>query len=364
MFPILIAVILAAPSADQQLYERLSAQVAAGWDQDHHAFVDRSEAPSSAALELSIRRAGETEGDWRERAARTMDFTWTLYDSVGGGFMENAKNADPMHPSFDKRGDTNARRLENLVDMMEAGYGKPARRRAAQVIDYFDRVLLDGRGGFMPSQIGDRFLLPEVNGLAIHAWLRWSAATGDVRRRDFALLSIDRVWRKCWDPRFGLMRKGDFDMVISPPLLVDQVETGRACLLSAQVVGREIDRKRAIQLGDLILARFEDPKRGGFYTRAVPDKKGETKKAPIVSEENARAARFLCELSAATGEARYRAAARRAWLAFGDKLEKETLGAAEWALAVRESFAPTTYARAEWPAPEAVKAKKRSRRFR
>jgi uncharacterized protein YyaL (SSP411 family) len=365
MLPLVLAITLAAPAADQALYERLSAQVEAGWDAEHHAFIEKGGTPSSSALELSVRRAAEGGEGWRERASGTMAFTWTLYDSVGGGFVHSQKSANPAHPSFDKRGDSNAHRLSNLVDLMQAGYGDHSAERAAQVIDYFDRVLLDGRGGFMPSQSGDRYLLPEINGLAIHAWVRWCALTGDTRRRDFALKSLDRVWNVTWDARFGLMRKGDFDTYISPPLLIDQVEAGRACLVTSQIVGRDIDRKRAVQLGEVILGRFVDPKTGGFYTRSVPDKKGDIKKAPLLAAENARAARFLCELSAATGEPRYREAARRAWTAFEDKFEKQTFTeAADWALAVRESFDPTVHARADWPEPEAREARPRSKRFR
>jgi len=364
MFALTLAVILAAPAADRALYDRLSGQVEAAWDQGRNAFVERG-VPSTSALELAIRHAAEGDDAWRDRATGTMAFTWSLFDSVGGGFVHEEKNADPSHPSFDKRADSNALRLSNLVDMMEAGYGDPSERRAAQVVDYLDRVLLDGRGGFMPSQIGDRFLIPQINGLVLHAWLRWAAAAGDARKRDFAVKSLDVVWDHAWDERFGLLRKGDFDVVISPPLLTDQVEFGRACLLSSQVLGRKVDRTRAVQLGDLILARFEDSKKGGgFYTRAVPDKKGGIKKASVELDENARAARFLCELSAATGDARYRDAARRAWTALDEKIANESLGAAEWALAVREAFEPTTYAKADWPEREEAKPRPRSVRFK
>lgn len=366
MLPVILAVTLAAAPADRALYDRLSAQVEAAYDTKRNAFVDKSGSPSTSAAELAIRRAAEDGGDaWRERATRTLEFTWTLFDSVGGGFVQEDKHANPAHPGFEKRADANALRLSNLLDMMEAGWGDPAEARAAQVVDYFDRVLLDGRGGFMPSQVGDRFLLAEVNGLALHAWLRWCAASGDLRGRDFAVKSLDRVWEHCWDERFGLMRKGDFDVVISPPLLVDQVEFGRACVLSAQVMGRDADRRRAIQLGEIVLGRFEDTKKGGgFYTKAVPDKDGGTKKAGADLAENARAARFLCELSAMTGDPKYREAARRAWTVLDQKIAREGLGAAEWALAVRETFEPTTWAKVEWPQPEERKPRARSVRFK
>jgi uncharacterized protein YyaL (SSP411 family) len=353
----------AAPAAD--LHERLAAQVASGWDEAFGAFAEKSGLPSAAAVELALLRAQGAEGDlWRERAIRTADFTWTMFDSVGGGFVHLPEHADPAHAGFEKHTDSNARRLGNLVDLMQAGAGEDTERRARQVIDYFERVLLDGRGGFMPGQSGDRFLVPDVNGLAIHAWLRWCAETGDVRRRNFAMKSLDRLWEHAWDDNFGLMRKGDFDMVIAPPQLIDQVEAGRAALLASQVVGRKGDRERSVRLGNLILANFGDAKSGAFMTRTVPDKKGGFKKAAVIPAENARAARFLCELSAATGDARYRAAAERAWEGLAEKISKETLGAADWALAVRESFAPATVARAEWPVEKAETPKPRSKRFR
>jgi len=365
MIPFVLAVTLAAPSNDQALYERLAAQTAQAWNAERGAWVEKDGLPSTSSVELALLRSGEPGGDqWRQRAERTIDFTWTLFDSVGGGFVQLPKHADPTNPGFDKRTDSNAARLENLVDLMQAGGGETAEKHAAQVIDYFERVLLDGRGGFMPGQIGDRFLIPDVNGLAIHAWMRWCAATGDARRRDFGLLSLDRLWSKTWDDRFGLMRKGDFDVVLGPPQLTDQVEAGRAYLLSSQVTGRQIDRDRAVLLGNLIVDRFVDRRKGGFLTRSVPDKDGGVKKAPVESSENARAARFLCELSAATGDPRYRAAARTAWAAFEEKFEKEGLRASEWAIAVHESFAPANYARADWQTPETAKPKPRSRRFR
>lgn len=364
MLPLVLAITLAAPTGAQPLYDRLCGQVETAWDANRRAFVERG-VPSTSAMELAILRAAEGDDAWRERARGTMDFTWSLFDSVGGGFVHEARSADPTSAHFDKRAESNALRLSCLVDQMEAGDADPARHRAAQVVDYLDRVLLDGRGGFMPSQIGDRFLIPDINGLVLHAWLRWAAAAGDTRKRDFAVKSLDVVWDHAYDERFGMLRKGDFDAVISPPMLIDQVEFGRACLLSSQVLGRQVDRTRAVTLGKLILERYEDPKKGGgFYTRAVPDKKGGIKKAPVDLAENARAARFLCELSAATGDARYREAAVRAWTALDEKIAKETLGAAEWALAVRESFDPTTYAKADWPAPEQSKPRPRSVRFK
>jgi uncharacterized protein YyaL (SSP411 family) len=67
----------------------------------------------------------------------------------------------------------------------------------------------------------------------------------------------------------------------------------------------------------------------------MPDKQGKMKKAARLADENARAARFLMELTAVTGEARYRQAAERALAAFVEDIAKAGPEVADWALALR-----------------------------
>lgn len=105
------------------------------------------------------------------------------------------------------------------------------------------------------------------------------------------------------------------------PQLADQVEMGRASILAARLCGRAIDRDHARMLGNLVIARFEDRERGGLMTVLATKKDGTFKKTPRNPTENARAALFLAELAAVTGDARYR-------------------DAADWALATRMIVAP------------------------
>lgn len=200
----------------------------------------------------------------------------------------------------------------------------------------------------MQGQFGGFTLNPQMNGLALHAWIRWAAASDDKMKKRFAAKSIDRVWETCWDSDLGLMRKDELGSFTSPPLLVDQVEMGRACMLAAQLFGRDIDRQRAIALGRMIVERYEDPQNEGFYNQAVLDqKKGTIKKAKRNFDENARAARFLCELSKYTGDPRYAESARRAWQSWAKKLDKAGMDGADWALAMRVALGaePTAFSR-------------------
>jgi uncharacterized protein YyaL (SSP411 family) len=232
----------------------------------------------------------------------------------------------------------------------------------ARSVDFFERVLLDGRGGFQYGQVGDTELYPAPNGLAIRAYARWAAVTGEKRYLNFAFKSIERVWEHCWDSSGGLLRRGTFGEVLKYPQLEDQVEMGLALLGTYQVAKRPVDLDRAKTLGELLLVRFEDP-RGGFRTQSAPNKSGEVKKAARVDFENARAARFLYELAAAVNDDRFRQAANRAWVPFLEDLGKGDLDAPNWALAARASWAPTVLTPPEWPIAERTTAPTFQRSF-
>src|SRR5439155_1740116 len=135
----------------------------------------------------------------------------------------------------------------------------------------------------------------------------------------------------------------------SPPQLVDQVEVGRALVLAARLMDGRADQDHARMLGDLLVTRFQDPERGGFSARWEPTGKGTAKRSGRSSADNARAARFLCELTTLTGDTKYRDAARRAWGDLARELDKPSLDAADWALALEAALEPALPDRPQWP---------------
>lgn len=340
------------------LETRLVSRLDALYDAGRGGWVGKDGRVMESAVELALRLGrDDPESPWITRAHHTMDHARGLMDTIGGGFYERSSDIDPMRPTFEKRSVTNARRFELWLDMSKHAGDPRFPKETARIADFFERVLADGRGGFVAGQFGDRELIGEANGAAIRAWLLWAGWRGDPRLRDFVWKSLDRSWELCWNPETGMMRKGTFGEILKAPQLVDQTEMGRAYLLAAHFGGRPADLERARLIGDRILVLFEDHEKGGFRTQAMPDKQGRVKKAGRDPAENARTARFLMELTAITGESRYRQAAERAFTAFAEDIEKAGPEVADWALARRTTSidalpVPPVFAPADEKKPE------------
>jgi len=337
--------------------ERLCDQVAASFDSARGGFVDRSGLPSESAVELALALGREGAGTpWRRQALRTIDWTRTLMDTMSGGFVTRASRSSADGAAFDMRADVNGRRLSVLLATWKETGDERYLRDAGRVAGFMDRVLVDGRGGFVSAPVGDRDLEPAANGVVIRAWLAWAAADGDPYKRDFALRSIERVWETEFDPLGVLLRRGSMGEVLTWPQLVDQVEMGRALVYAWRLCHRERDLERARGLGQVLIAKFEDREHGGFMTQAHPRKDGSIRGTARDPEENARAALFMAELSAATGDADFHEAGRRALAAFEKQQAKEKSGAiaADWALAQRALLAPDLPEAPAWRAAAAA----------
>jgi uncharacterized protein YyaL (SSP411 family) len=331
----------AANEADRARFQELCTQVAAARDSARGGFVDKSGAPSDGAVELAlVLGRGADAAQWRRWGLETLGWMRGLLDTLHGGYVTRAESNKAEGGMFEKRADVNGRRLENLLAASRAAGDDAWRRDADRVVDFMDRVLIDGRGGFVTAQVGDRALQADANGAAIHAWLEWAAVNRDPVVRDFALKSIERVWATCWSEPGVLLRRNEFGDLLQAPQLTDQVEMGRALLLSHQLCGRAGDLERARRIGRTLLTIFADSAKGGFMSQAMPRKDGSIRRSGRVPEENARAARFLAELAVATHDAAAEKAARRTWDAFAKDQEKAGLGAADWALAIRAVMVP------------------------
>lgn len=354
----------AADPADRALYDRLSLQVMTLYDEPRGGFVRRDSRPSEAAIELALVRGAEGDSLALGRALATLRWMHGLLDTVGGGYFEGARDADAATASFEKRTDSNLRRLGLLARVAKRpddAYARDARR----VVDYAERLLVDHPGGFVTSQVGSRDLEPESNGAALRGWWRWAVHTADPRLRDFAILSEERLWKDCRDEDLGLVRRNTWGKVREPSLLVDQVEVGLAFLHGWEAAGRDSDLARARTIAAHVREHFEDTRKGGFREEYAYERFGHSRRSGRPFEDNAVAARFFAELGAATADTAYTNVARRAWAAFDKQFEKPKLESAEWALALHATWSGPALARSDWgerakkAAPAKAPAKKK-----
>ncbi len=337
-----------AQPGDRELYERLCNEVAAGWDSTRGVFATRDGTPAEGAIELAFARGRDGDALWEKRALQSMNWTRQLLDTVGGGYVDGLKDKDPRDPRFAKHTLPNARRLELLTIAHALNSDASWKHDIAFVADHFERVLQDPRGGFFTGQIATMDLEPESNGVGLQAWLRVGAISGDPNRRDFARRTFGRLWGSSHHPELGLVRRDRFGTIREPSVLLDQVEVGRAHLMAWQVSAGDSDLVRARACGQHVLDHFEDIKKGGFRTDYASDRFGKLRRARRPFDDNARAARFLVELSAATGDTAFVGAARRSWQAFDRGFSKSKLDAADWALAVRALWAPEPLPIVRW----------------
>jgi uncharacterized protein YyaL (SSP411 family) len=358
------------PVDERARFAALSNLVAASYDTVRGGFVDKTGVPSESAVELGLALGRETEAiEWKRRALSTVGWTRSLMDTISGGFVTRRPRNTSEGAAFETRTDVNGRRLEVLIAAWKATGDERYLKDAGRVAGFMDRVLLDGRGGFVAAQVGDRDLMPSANGVAIHAWLTWAAANSDPVARNFATKSIERVWETCYDALGVLLRRTSFGEVLAWPQLADQVEIGRALILSSQLCGRPGDLDRARALGRVVIEKFEDRAKGGFMTQARPKKDGTIYKAAREPGENARAALFFADLAAATGDKEFHEAGRRALAAFAEAQEKPGLAAADWALAQRALLEPEMPEAPAWRAsalkgPEAPRVIRFGRKVR
>jgi uncharacterized protein YyaL (SSP411 family) len=325
---------------DLALYERLCFQVEDSFDSLRNGFVDKNGVPSESATDLAFllgrRQGGET---WSTRGVSTVERMLAFEDTLLGGF-HSVVNGVPGQAEIERPTITNMRRLENLLQAWAATGETRYWVAAVRVLEFVERSVVDGRGGFVANPVGDTEVIPEVNGVAIRALLTWWSVGRDARHRDFALKSLDRVLQTCWTDSIGYVRKDDFGDPVDWPLLCDQVEMGRALVLSAHLVGRDQDLERARTVADLMIRHFEDAKRGGFVERVTAKQGKISRTAGRSFRENARATLFLCELAYVTGETHYLEVARRTWPAFEKSFRKHQTATADWAIAMDASLGP------------------------
>lgn len=345
------------------IVERVVAAVRDAFDPAHGGFGSEPKFPHCEAVDLMLRdyqRHGSQAS--HDVVVTTLDGMAGsgVYDAVEGGFFRYSTTRDWRIPHFEKMLEGNAGLLANYVRAMQvtgkAHYGAVAR----DIVRYVDTVLSDQeRGGFYGSQDADEqyYALPfaarrsrqapfvdttlytDWNAMMASAYLLAAAALDDARPRQFALRTLDRLWRIAHADDGGMHHYYDGDAHL-PGLLSDQVHMGLALLDAAAHSGDNRYLVWAQALAAFCLTALADPS-GGFYdTAARPDAAGSLKSPLMPLPANSAAARFFVRLYWLTGEERYETAARRTLARFAATYERFGYFAAPFALAVDDLLRP------------------------
>ena len=329
------------------------------FDPRNGGFGDAPKFPAPDAIELLFLQGSRGESDCTGIAVRTLDgmLAGELFDREEGGFFRFAHTADWTSPAPEKLLVVNAA----LVQAYAAGARIRERAdwadAAARTVAWVDERLRRDDGLWGGSEAGDEEYYGAAAAAREHgATVDRTAYTGAnalwIGARAAAGASLGRPeW--CTDSAAALERllaasaaadgllhhihetDGQTGLAI---LAGDLVAVGRACITVAESSGemRWLDEARRVAGG---LERHFWAEDGGFYDRIRSrDDVGALRHRDRPFELNAEIARFLVDLTHATGERKYRAIAERVLATFSPQAGRFGVGGAAFAIAVEEYF--------------------------
>ena len=256
--------------------------------------------PEAVALAFS-HHFWHPDSEWRQMALLTLDQQLKLYDPVWGGFFRYAENADWSHPHYEKLLSIQATNLLNYLEAYQVTGLAQYREIVEQTMGYVMRFLADReQGGFYASQdadvryaersgaaipgdeffaldesqrsaVGipfvDRTKLTDWNALMVKAALRVSHVLGNTQTREFALSTLDRLYKERYQSGRGLAHLLYEGHPREFGLLADQVFFADALLEAFLTTGSSQYLDQAETITGDVIRLFEDGQGGGYFDR-------------------------------------------------------------------------------------------------
>lgn len=296
----------ASRQSHEQLHPAMLAQILAMMKQEYDpvsgGFRDAPKffEPEAVALAFS-HHFWHPDSEWRQMALLTLDQQLKLHDPVWGGFFRYAEEADWSHPHYEKLLSIQATNLLNYLEAYQVTGLAQYREVVERTMGYVMRFLADReRGGFYASQdadvrnpdrpgagmsgeeffaldesqrsgIGipfvDRTKLTDWNALMIKAALRVSQVLGHTQAGEFALNTLDRLYKERYQPGRGLAHLLHDGHPKEFGLLADQVFFSDALIEAYLTTGSSHYLAQAETVTEDVIRLFEDAQGGGYFDR-------------------------------------------------------------------------------------------------
>ena len=364
--------VAAGQEPDADLVDRIARRVAGAYDPRHGGFGAAPKFPSAPMLRLLLhqyRTTGETF--FRAMLIKSLDAitSGALHDAVDGGFFRFAAGADWTLPQHEKMAEDNIALAAILLDAAILLERPDYRECAGRAVNYILTTLYaPDAAGIRGSQgaHSDYFGLPAAQRATMPvppvdpycyasltaqgASLLFAAAwkLGIPELAETAAELLDNLVATAASGRLahtftataGLAPSAGDD---SGDWLGDWAHFLLAALdgYDSVIAGDDRYRAAAEAAAGVLLARFQDSARGGFYDiEDTPDRPGYLRVREKPLAENTAAAAGLMRLHHITGEARYRQAAHHALSAYADANRDYGELAADYAVAVDRYLNP------------------------
>ena len=256
--------------------------------------------PEAIALAFS-HHFWHRDSEWRHMALLTLDQQLKLHDPVWGGFFRYAEKADWSYPHYEKLLSIQATNLLNYLEAYQVTGLAQYREVVERTMGYVMRFLADReRGGFYASQdadvrnpdrpdagmsgeeffaldesqrsaIGipfvDRTKLTDWNALMIKAALRVSQVLGRSEVGEFALNTLNLLYKERYQPGRGLAHLLRDGYPEEFGLLADQVFFADALIEAYLTTGSSHYLARAETIIEDVIRLFEHGQGGGYFDR-------------------------------------------------------------------------------------------------
>ncbi|MHB1125630.1 MAG: thioredoxin domain-containing protein [Bacillota bacterium] len=284
-----------------------------------------------------------------------------MYDPVEGGFFRYSTTRDWTVPHFEKMLEDNAGLLGCLLGVFQAIGDEYFIGIARDVLRFLQNSLYqpdtgawsgtqdadeeyyaldaEGRKEKTPPYI-DRHIYVNWNGQLARNLIRAAWVTGEHHWEDLALNTLEFLLHRCFNEERGMAHYHDG---VQPRLwgsLEDQVMVGYALNAAYQSTGEKLWLDMSEKLARFCLGWLQAPGGGFFDILPDPTAPGALSRPRTDPAENARAARWLLELAAITGNEEYRSAAHQGLQEISRLTGASGLMASGIALATAEALRP------------------------